>query len=203
MCESAERMRRMIKQLKENDEPYYQELKEKERKQQKITRDQKKAERVQDSVKLKQYREYERKRKAGQRKKKKIAEQDGVEQDGRKASGKRTRRANLVKKNNQIQSLTVKVAKLTNHNRRLSRKVKKKDITPSSPILSSTVIETPQASTSNSEVESPKASAKNNGIASPKTMVLTLWDSLSSPMQKRTTWKMILSSSRSLMRKGM
>ena len=61
----------------------------------------------------------------------KIAEQD-VEQDGRKASGKRTRRANLVKKNNQIQSFTVKIAKLTNHNRRLSKKLKKKDITPSS-----------------------------------------------------------------------
>ena len=33
---------------------------------------------------------------------KKIAEQDGDEQDGRKASGK-TRTANLIKKNNQIQ----------------------------------------------------------------------------------------------------
>ena len=82
----------------------------------KIIRDQKKAERVQNSVKLKQFREYERKRKAEQRKKKKIAEQDGVGQDGRKASGKRTRRANLIKKNNQIQSLTKKVAKMTNHN---------------------------------------------------------------------------------------
>ena len=107
----------------------------------------------------------------------KIAEQD-VDQDGRKASGKRTRRANLVKKNNQIQSFTVKIAKLTNHNRRLSKKLKKKDITPSSPILSSTFIETPQASSSNSEVESPKDSPKNSGIASPKTMVSTLWDSL-------------------------
>ena len=104
MSESAERMRRMRKRLKENDE-LYQDLKEKERKRQKIIRDQKKAERVQDSVKLKQYREYERKRKAEQRIKKKIAEQDGAEQDGRKASGKRTRIANLVKKNNQIQSL--------------------------------------------------------------------------------------------------
>ena len=53
MSESAERMQRMIKRLKENDEPYYQELKEKERKQQKITRDQKKAERVQDKCKTK------------------------------------------------------------------------------------------------------------------------------------------------------
>ena len=202
MSESAERMRRMRKRLKENDE-LYQELKEKEWKRQKIIWDQKKAERVQDSVKLKQYREYDRKRKAEQRKKKKIAEQDGVEQDGRKASGKRTRRANLVKKNNQIQSLTVKVAKLTNHNRRLSRKVKKKDITPSSPILSSTVIETPQTSTSNSEAESPKTSPTNNGIASWKTMVSTLWDSLSPATLKRTTQKMILSSSRSPMRRGM
>ena len=186
MSESAERMRRMRKRLKENDE-LYQGLKEKERKRQKIIRDQKKAERVQDSIKLKQYREYERKGKAEQRKKKKIAEQDGVEQDGRKASGKRTRIANLVKKNNQIQSLTMKVAKLTDHNRQLSRKLKKKDITPSSPILSSTVIETPQASTSNSEVESPKASPTSSGIASPKTMVSTLWDSLSPATQKRTT----------------
>ena len=95
----------------------------------------------------------------------------------------------MVKKNNQIRSLTVKVAKLTNHNRRLSRKLKKKDITPSFPILSSTVIETPQASTSNSEVESPKASPTSSGIASPKTMVSTLWDSLSPATQKRTTWK--------------
>ena len=68
MSESAERMRRMRKRLKENDE-LYQELKGKERKRQKIIRDQKKAERVQDSVKIKQYREYERKRKAEQRKK--------------------------------------------------------------------------------------------------------------------------------------
>ena len=103
MSESAERMRRMRKLLKENFE-LYQELKEKERTQQRNIRDQKKAERVQDNVNLKQYREYERKRKAEQRKKKKIAEQDGVEQDGREASGKRTRRANLIKKNNQIQS---------------------------------------------------------------------------------------------------
>ena len=103
---------------------------EKERKRQKIIRDQKKAERVQYSVKLKRHREYERKRKSEQRKKKKITEKDGVEQDGRKASGKRTRKANLVKKNNQIQILTVMVAKLTNHNRRLPRKLKKKDITP-------------------------------------------------------------------------
>ena len=132
----------------------------------------------------------------------KIAEQD-VDQDGRKTSGKRTRRANLVKKNNQIQSFTVKIAKLTNHNRRLSKKLKKKDITPSSPILSSTFIETPQASSSNSEVESPKDSPKNSGIASPKTMVSTLWDSLSPATQKRSTRKMILSSSRSPMRKGM
>ena len=64
-------MRRMRKRLKENDE-LYQELKGKERKRQKIIRDQKKAERVQDSVKIKQYREYERKRKAEQRKKTKI-----------------------------------------------------------------------------------------------------------------------------------
>ena len=71
MSESAERMRRMRKRLKENDE-LYQELKGKERKRQKIIRDQKKAERVQDSVKIKQYREYERKRKAEQRKKTKI-----------------------------------------------------------------------------------------------------------------------------------
>ena len=71
MSESAERMRRMRKRLKENDE-LYQELKGKERKRQKIIRDQKKAERVQDSVKIKQYREYERKRKAEQRKKIKI-----------------------------------------------------------------------------------------------------------------------------------
>ena len=68
MSESAERMRRMRKRLKENDE-LYQELKGKERKRQKIIKDQKKAERVQDSVKIKQYREYERKRKAEQRKK--------------------------------------------------------------------------------------------------------------------------------------
>ena len=68
MSESAERMRRMRKRLKENDE-LYQELKGKERKRQKIIRDQKKAERVQDSVKIKQYREYERKRKAEQREK--------------------------------------------------------------------------------------------------------------------------------------
>ena len=68
MSESAERMRRMRKRLKENDE-LYQELKGKERTRQKIIRDQKKAERVQDSVKIKQYREYERKRKAEQRKK--------------------------------------------------------------------------------------------------------------------------------------
>ena len=130
----------------------------------------------------------------------KIAEQD-VQQDGRKASGKRTRRANLVKKNNRIQSLTVKVAK--HHNRRLSKKLKKKDITPSSPILSSSFIETPQASSSNSEDESPKDSPENSGIASPKTMVLTLWGSLSPATQKRSTRKMILSSSRSPMRKGM
>ena len=71
MSESAERMRRMRKRLKENDE-LYQELKGKERKRQKIIRNQKKAERVQDSVKIKQYREYERKRKAEQRKKTKI-----------------------------------------------------------------------------------------------------------------------------------
>ena len=71
MSESAERMRRMRKRLKENDE-LYQELKGKERKRQKIIKDQKKAERVQDSVKIKQYREYERKRKAEQRKKIKI-----------------------------------------------------------------------------------------------------------------------------------
>ena len=71
MSESAERMRRMRKRLKENDE-LYQELKGKERKRQKIIRDQKKAGRVQDSVKIKQYREYERKRKAEQRKKTKI-----------------------------------------------------------------------------------------------------------------------------------
>ena len=71
MSESAERMRRMRKRLKENHE-LYQELKGKERKRQKIIRDQKKAERVQDSVKIKQYREYERKRKAEQRKKTKI-----------------------------------------------------------------------------------------------------------------------------------
>ena len=71
MSESAERMRRMRKRLKENDE-LYQEPKGKERKRQKIIRDQKKAERVQDSVKIKQYREYERKRKAEQRKKIKI-----------------------------------------------------------------------------------------------------------------------------------
>ena len=129
MSEIAERMRRMRKLLKENDE-LYQELNEKERKRQKIIRDQKKAERVENSVKLKQYREYERKRKAEQRKKKKI-----VEQDGRKASGKRTRRANLAKKNNQIQNLIVKVAKLTNHNRRLSRKLKKKKYDTSSPII--------------------------------------------------------------------
>ena len=116
---------------------------------------------------------------------------------------KRTRRANLVNKNNQIQSLTVKVAKLTNHNQWLSRKLKKKDITLSSPILPSTVIETPQASTSNGEVESQKASPTNNGTASPKTMVSTLWDSLSPATQKRTTRKMILSSSRSPMRNGM
>ena len=95
----------------------------------------------------------------------------------------------MVKKNNQIRSLTVKVAKLTNHNRRLSRNLKKKDITPSSPILSSIVIETPQASPSNSEVESTKASLTSSGIASPKTMVSTLWDSLSPATQKRTTWK--------------
>ena len=68
MPESAEKMRRMRKRLKENDE-LYQELKGKERKRQKIIRDQKKAERVQDSVKIKQYREYERKRKAEQREK--------------------------------------------------------------------------------------------------------------------------------------
>ena len=71
MSESAERMRRMRKRLKENHE-LYQELKGKERKRQKIIRDQKKPERVQDSVKIKQYREYERKRKAEQRKKTKI-----------------------------------------------------------------------------------------------------------------------------------
>ena len=68
MPEPAEKMRRMRKRLKENDE-LYQELKGKERKRQKIIRDQKKAERVQDSVKIKQYREYERKRKAEQREK--------------------------------------------------------------------------------------------------------------------------------------
>ena len=45
-------MRRMRKRLKENDE-LYQELKGKEWKRQKIIRDQKKAERVQDSVKIK------------------------------------------------------------------------------------------------------------------------------------------------------
>ena len=61
-----------------------------------------------------------------QRKKNKIAEPDGVEQDGKRASEKRTRRANPIKKNNQIQSLTVKVVKLTNHNQQLSRKLKKK-----------------------------------------------------------------------------
>ena len=38
MSESAERMRRMRKRLKENDE-LYQDLKEKERKRQKIIRD--------------------------------------------------------------------------------------------------------------------------------------------------------------------
>ena len=92
---------------------------------------------------------------------------------------------------------------MTNHNRRFSRKLKKKDITYSSPILSITIIETPQASTSNSEVESPKASVTNNGIASSKTMDSTLWDSLSPATQKRTTRKMILSSSKSPMRKGM
>ena len=97
----------------------------------------------------------------------------------------------------------MKVAKLTDHNRQLSRKLKKKDITPSSPILSSTVIETPQASTSNSEVESPKASPSNNETASPKTMASTLWDILSPATQKRTTQKMILSRSKSPMRKGM
>ena len=92
---------------------------------------------------------------------------------------------------------------MTNHNRRFSRKLKKKDITYSSPILSITIIETPQASTSNSEVESPKASVTNNGIASSKTMDSTLWDSLSPATQKRATRKMILSSSKSPMRKGM
>ena len=45
MSESAERMGRMRKRLKGNDE-LYQELKEKEQKRQKIIRDQKKAERV-------------------------------------------------------------------------------------------------------------------------------------------------------------
>ena len=71
MSESAERMRRMRKRLKENDE-LYQELKEKDRKRQKIITDQKKAERVQDSVKLKQYREYEEKGKQNKGKKRKL-----------------------------------------------------------------------------------------------------------------------------------
>ena len=139
MCESAERKQRMRKRLKENDELYH-ELKEKERKQQNIIRDQKKTDRVQGNVKLKQYREYERKAK---QRKKKIAEQDGVEQNGRKTSGERTRRTKFSHEG----------CKMTNHNRRFSRKLKKKDITYSSPILSITIIETPQASTSNSEVE--------------------------------------------------
>ena len=116
---------------------------------------------------------------------------------------RKNQKSHTGKEKYQIQSLTVKVAKLTNHNRRLSRKLKKKDITPSFPILSSTVIETPQASTSNSEVESPKASPTNNETASPKTMASTLWDSLSPATQKRTTQKMILSRSKSPMRKGM
>ena len=51
MSESAEKMQITRKQLKENDE-LCQELKEKERKRQQIIRDQKKAEWVQDSVKL-------------------------------------------------------------------------------------------------------------------------------------------------------
>ena len=71
MSESAERMRRIRKRLKENDE-LYQELKEKERKRQKIITDQKKAERVQDSVKLKQYREYEEKGKQNKGRKRKL-----------------------------------------------------------------------------------------------------------------------------------
>ena len=117
MSSSAIRMRKLRNKLRDNEE-LYEKAKDKKRKRQKAIRDQRKLERQNNDDKTAKYREYEQKRKAEQRLKKKI---NAV--DGSKLHSLKRQRKNDKKKAEEIKMLQVKVGELTNHNRRLKRKL--------------------------------------------------------------------------------
>ena len=75
-----------------------------------------------------------------------------------------------------MKKLKIQVAKLTNHNRTQTRKLRNKTATPSSATMTSTrKMQSPQGSTSNSEVMSPTSTSS------------VLWVSFSPATKKKSS----------------
>ena len=107
-----------------------------------MIRDKKEEKRKKDDAKLMEYRVYKKLWKTGKRKE--------CNKRGRKRERERRTRQNGKMRSKKIKKLEGLVTKLTNHNRRLSRKFKNKNsILSSSPMTSEPAMQSPQGSTSN------------------------------------------------------